>query len=111
VESERRKRVCFCLQVKVARMAEYKARHAAVWPQMLSALTAAGWHNYSLFLREDGLLIGYLETPDLRRALQSMAASEINRKWQVEMAEFFDGAPGIMADEQLEPIQEVFHLP
>jgi L-rhamnose mutarotase len=86
-------------------MAEYKARHAAVWPQMLSALTAAGWHNYS-FLREDGLLIGYLETPDLRRALQTMAASEINRKWQAEMAEFFDGAPGIIADEQLEPIQE-----
>ena len=26
-----------------------------------------GWHNYSLFLRDDGLLIGYLETPSTSR--------------------------------------------
>ena len=27
-----------------------------------------GWHNYSLFLRDDGLLVGYLETDDLAAA-------------------------------------------
>ena len=93
------------------RIAEYKARHAAVWPEMLNALSEAGWHNYSLFLREDGLLIGYLETTDLERALRRMAATDINRKWQNAKAEFFDGPPGVKADEQMRPIQEVFHLP
>ena len=30
------------------------------------ALADTGWHNYSLFLRDDGLLIGYVETPVAR---------------------------------------------
>lgn len=105
------KRVCFCLQVKRGRLEEYKARHAEVWPEMLEALRRAGWHNYSLFLRHDGLLIGCLETPDFDRAVALMAATEVNRKWQAEMADFFDGGPGRKADEQMEPIPEIFHLP
>ena len=66
-------RVCFQLQVKPDRIAEYKERHAHVWPDMLAALAETGWHNYSLFLREDGLLIGYFETPSLEEALAGMA--------------------------------------
>ncbi|MGH9666697.1 MAG: L-rhamnose mutarotase, partial [Bryobacteraceae bacterium] len=88
----------------------YRARHHAVWPEMLDALRQAGWHNYSLFLRDDGMLIGYLETPDFDRALKSMAASEINARWQTEMADFFEGVPGRRADEQMAPVPEVFHL-
>ena len=56
---------------------------------MLRALSSTGWHNYSLFLREDGLLIGYFETPDLQAALAGMDATDVNARWQAEMAEFF----------------------
>ena len=104
-------RICFTLQVKRDRLDEYKARHAVVWPEMLEALRRAGWHNYSLFLRDDGLLIGYVETPDFDRALQSMAETEVNARWQREMADFFIGEPGRNADEQMRPIPQVFHLP
>lgn len=105
------KRICFLLQVKHDRLDEYRRRHAHVWPEMLRALSAAGWHNYSLFLRDDGLLIGYLETPDFQQALANMAKSDINRKWQQEMAAFFEGASERFADEQMSPIPEIFHLP
>lgn len=105
------KRICFCLQVKRDRLEEYKARHAEVWPEMREALRQAGWHNYSLFLRGDGLLIGYVETPDFDRALRQMAATDVNRRWQKEMAGFFDGVPGRNAHEQMAPVPEVFHLP
>ena len=54
---------------------EYTRRHSEVWPDMLQALREAGWHNYSLFLAEDGLLIGYLETVDLDAAQRGMAAN------------------------------------
>ncbi len=104
------KRVCFCLQVKRDRLEEYKVRHASVWPEMREALTHAGWHNYSLFLREDGLLVGYLEAPDFKLALQGMAGTEVNARWQAEMAGFFDDSAGRNADEQMEPLAEVFHL-
>ena len=55
---ENLKRICFTLHVKTDRLEEYKERHKTVWPEMLAALSKAGWHNYSLFLRDDGLLIG-----------------------------------------------------
>jgi L-rhamnose mutarotase len=104
------KRVCFCLQVKRDRLEEYKARHRTVWPEMRDALHRAGWHNYSLFLREDGLLIGYVETSDFARALAEMAKTEVNARWQAEMKEFFESDSGLAADEQMRPIEEVFHL-
>jgi L-rhamnose mutarotase len=61
-------RVCFVLQVKPERLEEYKTRHRSVWPEMEAALRETGWGNYSLFLRDDGLLVGYLETGNFERA-------------------------------------------
>jgi L-rhamnose mutarotase len=91
-------------------MAEYQERHAAVWPDMLAALHETGWHNYSLFLREDGLLIGYVETPDLAAAQAGMAATEVNARWQAEMSEFFVDLDGAAPDTGFVQLQEVFHL-
>ncbi len=104
-------RICFTLQIKKDRMEEYKRRHAAVWPEMRRALHDTGWRNYSLFLRGDGLLIGYLETDDFEQARAGMARLDVNRRWQAEMAEFFEGDTTRKADEKMSSIEEVFHLP
>ena len=82
-------RVCFLLRVRPEMLAEYKRQHEQVWPEMLRALTDTGWRNYSLFLREDGLLIGYLETDDFQQSLRQMAATDVNDRWQREMKPFF----------------------
>ena len=102
-------RVCFQLQVRPERIDEYRQRHAAVWPEMLQALKSTGWNNYSLFLREDGLLIGYFETADLASAQAGMAATEINARWQAEMGEFFVALEGT-PDTGFLQLTEVFHL-
>ena len=103
-------RVCFQLQVKKDRLAEYKERHAHVWPDMLAALHDTGWHNYSLFVRDDGLLIGYFETPSLEVALAGMARTEVNGRWQAEMAEFFELPSDERPDTGFVRLEEVFHL-
>ncbi len=103
-------RIGFVLKVRKDRLEEYKARHREVWPEMLAALRETGWHNYSLFLREDGLLFGYLETPDFERAKAGMAKKEVNARWQAEMAPFFEALEGRKADESMMPLEEVFHL-
>lgn len=103
-------RVCFQLQVNPERTAEYRARHAAVWPDMLRALADTGWHNYSLFLRDDGLLIGYVETPSLEQAQAGMAATEVNARWQAEMGELFEDLGGRAPDEGFLVLEEIFHL-
>jgi L-rhamnose mutarotase len=99
-------RVCFQLQVRPDRLEEYRARHREVWPEMLDALREAGWRNYSLFLRDDGLLVGYVETDDFEAAQRAMAATEVNERWQRDMAPFFDAR----ADHALVCLEEVFHL-
>lgn len=101
------RRICFTLQVKPERLEEYRRRHVHVWPDMLAALRDTGWTDYSLFLREDGLLVGYLRTDNFDRALAAMDATEVNARWQAQMAEFFlDGRP----DRQMHVLTEVFNL-
>ncbi|WP_218125012.1 L-rhamnose mutarotase [Glycomyces harbinensis] len=103
-------RVCFTLRVRPERMAEYRERHAAVWPDMLRALAQTGWTNYSLFLAPDGLLVGYLETEDFDAARARMADTEVNARWQAEMAPFFEGTDGAAADDSFNVLTEVFNL-
>jgi L-rhamnose mutarotase len=102
-------RVCFQLQVKADRLAEYAARHASVWPDMLRAIEESGRRNYSLFLRDDGLLIGYYETDDDAAAQAALEADPRTTAWEAEMAEFFvalDGRP----DQGAPRLREVFNL-
>ena len=104
-------RIGFLLKVKPDLIEAYKARHRAVWPEMLEALRRHGWHNYSLFLDADGTLFGYFETAgSLDDAVAAMQAEPVNERWQALMAPYFvtDAAP---ADRQMRAIEEVFHLP
>ncbi len=107
-------RIGFTLKVKQERLEEYKEAHKAVWPEMIEALTEAGWHNYSLFLNSDGQLFGYFETPhdfDTARAL--MSEKEVNARWQENMAEYFESSSGdaAHADNMMIQLEEVFHIP
>jgi L-rhamnose mutarotase len=103
-------RYCFCLQVKPDRLDEYVERHRDVWPDMQAALRDSGWHNYSLFLRDDGLLIGYVEADDLEAAQRAMAATEVNERWQAQMTDYFTGIDGRPPDESFLLLREIFHL-
>ncbi len=103
-------RYCFLLQVRPELLDEYRDRHRDVWPEMLAALAAAGWHNYSLFARDDGLLVGYVEAEDLTAAQAAMAATEVNARWQAEMGRFFTGLDGRGPDEGFLLLDQVFHL-
>jgi L-rhamnose mutarotase len=105
------KRVGFLLQVRKDKLEEYKAHHKKVWTEMLDALRRTGWRNYSLFVRDDGLMFGYFETPDsFQAALAGMAKEEINAKWQTFMAPYFENLSGAHADASMLELQEVFHL-
>jgi len=92
-------------------MDEYIERHAEVWPEMRAALSETGWCNYSLFIdKSDGLLIGYLETPNLEAAKAGMAKTDVNARWQAQMGEFFEELEGVAPDEGFIRLTEIFHL-
>jgi L-rhamnose mutarotase len=103
-------RTCFLLKVRRDKLDEYKSRHARVWPEMQKALREAGWHNYSLFLQPDGLVVGYVEADDFKKCHEAMKNHPINARWQAEMAPFFESPNGGTADDFMYPLEEVFHL-
>ena len=105
-------RVCFTLQVRPDRVTDYRVAHQNVWPEMRDALTRHGWHNYSLFLRDDGLLIGYVETPDFAKAVSGMQTEPLNARWQAEMKDLFEPlGQHTAADKAMQPLPQVFYLP
>jgi L-rhamnose mutarotase len=101
-------RIGFAMRLLPGAAAEYRRRHAAVWPEMLAELKAAGASNYSIFLDGDRLF-GYLEVEDLARFQRRMNASDVNARWQADM--------GVLIDPLTDPatgfhrqLDEVLHL-
>lgn len=106
------KHAAFVLKVKEDRIEEYKEHHKRVWPEMLEALRRHGWRNYSLFMRDDGLLFGYFEPEEnFAVSLQGMNSEEVNTRWQEFMAPYFESTDGTdRPDKMMVELVEVFHL-
>lgn len=98
------------MQVKPEFLDEYREYHKRVDPELLAALSDAGVRNYSLFLREDGLLIGYLEAEDPRESLRKVGLTEANTIWQAKMSKYFASGSGDLEKGGLEWIDQVFFL-
>ena len=101
-------RVGFTMRLLPGQEAEYRRRHAAVWPEMLDALRAAGARDYSIFVHGDQLF-AYLVVDDFVRFRALMAGSPVNARWQADMASLIDPLtdPATGFHQRLE---EIFHL-
>ena len=101
-------RVGFTMRVLPGQEAEYRRQHAAVWPEMLDALRAAGARDYSIFIRGSDLF-AYLEVDDFAAFRVSISANPVNDRWQAEMAALIDPLidPATGFHQRLE---EIFHL-
>lgn len=87
--------------------AEYERRHRELWPEMLAALTEAGYTNYTLF-RSGLTVIGYVEcTPDVKAAIACMAANPVNDRWNESFVGIIEpAAPGDYTVE----LTELWHI-
>jgi len=101
-------RIAFAMKLLSGQEEEYRRRHAAVWPEMLDALRAAGCHDYSIYQRDEDLF-GHFDVEDFDRFRSMMDASEVNARWQAEMAGLIDPCtdPATGFHRRL---TEVFHL-
>ena len=99
------------LGVKPEKLEEYKRLHAAVWPEVLAALTDAHVRNYTIF-QKDRLLFAYFEYhgDDLTADFARMNALPIVKQWyevcmpcQVPLATRKEG-------EWWADMEDVFHM-
>jgi L-rhamnose mutarotase len=82
-------RVAFTMRLLPGAEAEYRRRHANVWPEMLQALRDGGVSNYSIYLLDDRL-IGIFDVDDFDRFRAYMDAQEVNDRWQADMTRLID---------------------
>ena len=82
-------RIAFTMKLLPGAATEYRRRHATVWPEMLDALRAAGCHDYSIYQKDDDLF-GVFEVDDFERFRRLMGESEVNARWQADMASLID---------------------
>jgi L-rhamnose mutarotase len=90
--------------------AAYEEAHRAVWPEMLALLKRAGISEYSIY-RRDELLILALRAADFESTWQEIESDPINTRWQQAMAIFFAPIEGLLPGERFPMMEEVFYLP
>ena len=103
-------RACFLLKVRQDRLDEYRQYHRNVDAEMLEAISQAGMHNYSLFLRKDGLLVGYFESENPKESLRAVGETDANARWQEKMAPFFESGSGDLEKGAIQWLEQVFYL-
>jgi L-rhamnose mutarotase len=89
------------------RAADYDGIHADPWPDMMAAIEAAGYRNYSGF-RRGGSVVYYGEYyPDIETVSARMAEYEVNARW----GKAFEGiiTTIVDADGKLITADEVYH--
>ena len=104
-------RACFLLRVKHDRVREYLDAHQTVWPEFLETIKASGLQNFSLFIRADGMVVGYLEGENIQDSLQQLGKTEVNVRWQATVAKYFEGGSGDMNSGGPEWLDQYFYLP
>ena len=101
-------RVCFNLQVKDGLTEDYLRDHQ-VWPEMQQAIRDVGITNFSMFVREDGLLVGYFEAEDPEKSLDLLGQTDVNRRWQALMAKYFESG-GDMKGGGIRWLKQYFYI-
>jgi L-rhamnose mutarotase len=97
--------------VKPEKLQEYKAYHAAVWPEVLKMIHQCNMRNYSIFYK-DGMLFAYFEYigEDFAGDMAKMAADPMTQKWWDIMIPMQNPVETRAEGEWWANLEEVFHV-
>ena len=98
------------LRLQPDRLAEYKAYHATVWPEVLAAISRAHLQNFSIY-HKDGYLFSYYEYTgrDYAADMKLLAADPSTQRWWALMEPMQAPLPTRQAHEWWAGMEEVFH--
>jgi L-rhamnose mutarotase len=102
-------RMAFRLRIKAGKEAEYDQEHKRVWPELLAKLKEVGLSEYSIFRRDQDLVL-VMQVADFDAAWDALAKDLVNLKWQEKMAPLFETVPGLKPGERFAMMEEVFYL-
>lgn len=98
----------FRMRLNPGMAGEYKARHDAIWPELLTLLKEAGVSDYSIHLDEEtNLLFGVLWRRD-DHMMERLPEHPVMKRWWAHMADIME----TKADNEpvAVPLRTVFHM-
>jgi L-rhamnose mutarotase len=104
------KRFAFMLRLRPGAAEAYEQAHRAVWPEMLALLKSAGISEYSIYRRDEHLVLS-LRAVDFEAAWSQIENHPVNLRWQQAMAQFFAPIEGLRPGERFPMMEEIFYLP
>jgi L-rhamnose mutarotase len=102
-------RTAFRLRIRAGKEEEYDAAHKKVWPALLAKLKDVGISEYSIFRREQDLVL-VMQVDNFEAAWRALDQDPTNLKWQEEMSALFEPVPGLKPGERFAMMKEVFYL-
>ncbi|MVZ60596.1 L-rhamnose mutarotase [Sphingobacterium humi] len=100
-------RIAFTMKLKPGYIAEYKRRHAELWPEMKQLLQENGISDYSIFLDEESLLLFAVHRQE-ETGISNLKEKEVLKRWWKYMAEIMDTHSDYSP--VTHPLTLVFHL-
>ena len=100
--------IAFIMKLKPGVAAEYQRRHDEIWPELSSALSDAGVHEYSIYLdRATGTLFA-TQKRTLNHTADALPDLLIMKRWWAYMADLMDTNPD--NSPVTVPLERVFYL-
>jgi L-rhamnose mutarotase len=106
---DRAEKVAFTMRLRPGQADEYRRRHDAIFPELVTLLHEAGISDYSIHLDPaSNTLFGVLWR---RRdhTMDELPAHPVMRRWWAHMADIMDTHPS--NEPVVTPLTTVFHLP
>ncbi|MDW5264683.1 MULTISPECIES: L-rhamnose mutarotase [Acidobacteriaceae] len=104
------KRFAFILRLREGAAEAYEKAHQEVWPEMREMLKSGGISEYSIF-RRDNLLLLTFKAVDFEATWSQFDDHPVNLRWQKAMEPFFTTQEGLRPGERFPMMEEVFFLP
>jgi L-rhamnose mutarotase len=80
----------FRMRLNPGMKAEYRKRHDAIWPELVTLLKEAGVSDYSIHLDEEtNMLFGVLWRRD-RHGMAELPKHPVMQRWWAEMADIME---------------------
>jgi L-rhamnose mutarotase len=102
-------RYAFKLRIKSDAAEEYDREHLRVWPELLAKLKEVGISDYSIFRRDQDLVL-YLRVDDFDKAWKQLDSDSVNQRWQAFMSRLFEPVPDLRDGERFAMMEEVFYM-
>lgn len=104
-------RHAFLLRLKPGTGPDYDKAHEAVWPELLALLKNVGVYEYSIFRRDELLVLTMRIDGDFDAFWDRIEQAPVNARWQRAMAEYFLPTQDTRPGERFPMMREVFYLP